>query len=85
MELLRRELLALKWCEAVAHNGDGVTSLNELVDAEDRIARLWPNYWQRNAHRILMRDVPLVHSEERPIPQCPTCLATGGVQVSDAA
>jgi hypothetical protein len=85
LELLRRELLAVQWCEAVAHNGDGVARLNELVAAEDRIAQLWPTYWRRNAHRVLMRDVPLIHSEDRPIPECPTCLATGRAQPADAA
>lgn len=75
----------MQWSEAVAHHGDGAARLNELVAAEDRIARLWPSYWRRNAHRILMRDVPLIHTEDRPIVDCPTCVATGRAAPVDAA
>lgn len=85
LELLRRDELAVRWCEAVAHRGNGVARLLELVAAEERIAQLWPAYWRRNSHRILMRDVPLIHSSERPIAQCPTCHASRPGPAAEAA
>jgi hypothetical protein len=73
--MARRDDLALRWAEAMAHGGPGGALFAQLVHVEDIIATHWPTVWRSHAPTWAVRDSRLVHSDVTPTTACPTCRA----------